>query len=253
MPQFLRREYSSLLSLLLAPAYRKSAYPLLTIMKRTNTWRILDIGSGDGDYWKPIADELAGLTKNRVMVSCSDKYWIEKDSNGIQSTSRFQLVREPEPIDALRFPERKYGLVTCFSLLHQLRPGDARTFIQDVVSAGNSLVVFEIAERSSKSLIAIFASWLALFFFIPFVKPFSFGRLVFFYLIPILSFAYLWDAIVSQLRAYTDAEVRELSSNPDGSDSDNEVLCFSIGSPNDRLKAWAIISSPDGTQEDRDS
>ena len=249
MPQFLRREYSSLLSSLLAPAYRKSAYSLLKVMKRTDTWSILDIGSGDGDYWKPIADELAGLTTEWFKVSCSDKYWIEQNSAGIQTTSSFVLERESEPIDAMRFPVRKYGLVTCFSLLHQLRPSDARTFIHDVVSAGNSLVVFEVADRSFKSLIAIFASWLALFFFIPFIKPFSFGRFVFFYLIPILSLAYLWDAIISQLRAYTDAEVRELSSNLD--DLDNEILCFSIGSPNDQLKAWAIVKGPIGTKEGR--
>ena len=45
----------------------------------------------------------------------------------------------------------------------------------------------------------------------PFIKPFSIGRLVFTYLLPVVPMFILWDGVVSVLRTYTLDEMKKMT------------------------------------------
>jgi hypothetical protein len=67
-----------------------------------------------------------------------------------------------------------------------------------------------VSERSLRSLPVILTP-LIVWLVTPFMRPFLWRRLVWTYLLPMVPLTCFWDGIVSQLRAYTPAELRELS------------------------------------------
>jgi hypothetical protein len=48
-------------------------------------------------------------------------------------------------------------------------------------------------------------------FVTPFMKPFKWRRLFWTYLVPLVPLTCLWDGVVSQLRAYTVTELRDMA------------------------------------------
>jgi len=66
-----------------------------------------------------------------------------------------------------------------------------------------------VSERSLRTLPVLLTPifvWLAT----PFMRPFTWQRFVWTYLVPLVPLTCLWDGVVSQLRAYTVAELRHL-------------------------------------------
>ena len=120
------------------------------------------------------------------------------------------LVRyEREPVDARRVPPRLAGLRTIFNGFHHFRPADARAVLHAAAAARQPIAIMEISERSLRTLPVLLSPifvWLAT----PFMRPFTGARFFWTYLVPLVPLTVLWDGVVSQLRAYTVAELREL-------------------------------------------
>lgn len=116
---------------------------------------------------------------------------------------------EREPVDARRVPARLAGLRTIFNGFHHFRPADARAVLHAAASARQPIAIFEVSERSLRTLPVVLTPifvWLAT----PFMRPFTWRRFLWTYIVPLVPFTCLWDGIVSQLRAYTVAELRAL-------------------------------------------
>ncbi|MEM9647276.1 MAG: hypothetical protein AAF969_02275, partial [Bacteroidota bacterium] len=78
---------------------------------------------------------------------------------------------------------------------------------------------FEAQERSVPSILAMLFSPISVLFTTPFIQPFSLGRIIFTYLIPIVPLFVLWDGVVSSLRTYSVKEMQDLVANLDKSES----------------------------------
>jgi hypothetical protein len=115
------------------------------------------------------------------------------------------------PVDATNVPRDLTGLRTVFNGFHHFRPIDATAILADAVQAQQPIAIFEASRRSLKTLIPVLFMPLFVWLGTPFMRPVTWKRLVFTYLIPLVPFTCLWDGVVSQLRAYTTDELRELS------------------------------------------
>ena len=73
-----------------------------------------------------------------------------------------------------------------------------------------NIAIFEGQERSVASVFAMVFSPIMVLLVTPFIKPFSFGRLFFTYLIPLVPILVMWDGIVSSLRTYSVKEMEDL-------------------------------------------
>jgi hypothetical protein len=70
--------------------------------------------------------------------------------------------------------------------------------------------VFEISRRAPIAIALIALTWFAVLVFVPFIRPFRWSRLLWTYLPPVLPLVGAFDGVVSCLRTYSPAELREL-------------------------------------------
>jgi hypothetical protein len=76
-------------------------------------------------------------------------------------------------------------------------------------AAKQPIAIFEVSERSARTL-PVLLTPLVVWIVTPLMRPFLWRRLLWTYLVPLVPLTCLWDGIVSQLRAYTVGELRQL-------------------------------------------
>jgi hypothetical protein len=126
------------------------------------------------------------------------------------------FIYEKQPVDARKVPGHLKGVRTQFMSLHHFREEDAVQILQNAVDSKSPIALFESQERNMKSVIAMLFSPLNVLLLTPFIRPFSLGRIVFTYIIPLVPLFVLLDGILSALRTYTIPEMNELISRVNG-------------------------------------
>src|SRR5262249_40969798 len=116
------------------------------------------------------------------------------------------------PVDARNVPRELRGLRTLFNGYHHFRPADARAILADAAAAGQPIAIFEASRRAIRTLILVLLLPIFVWLCTPFMRPFKWKRLLFTYPVPLVPLTCLWDGFVSQLRAYTVEELKDLGS-----------------------------------------
>lgn len=209
-PDFLRNYGTDFLQFLSNKA--KIYKPILPIiekgLKKSNTQQVIDLGSGGGGGLLWLNAELKKSIPD-LKIILTDYYPNIPAFKYTQAhANNFEFVAEP--VDARKVPEHLKGLRTQFLSLHHFKPEDAKQILQNAVDAKSGIAVFEVQERSFPSILAMLFSPLSVLFTTPFIRPFSIGRLIFTYLIPIVPLFVLWDGLVSCLRTYSVKEMNAL-------------------------------------------
>jgi hypothetical protein len=182
----------------------KGIVPILseTLSKSGNS-TIIDLASGGGGG---LVNLVSALEKQhpQIKVVLTDYYPNEKAfSFTAKQSSKFSY--RTESIDARNVPSEK--------------------ILQNAVDAKSGIAMFESQERNVKSVIAMIFSPLNVLFVTPFIRPFSIGRIVFTYIIPLVPLFVMLDGILSALRTYTVPEMEELVGRVKG----NENYDWKIG------------------------
>ncbi|NUQ12036.1 MAG: class I SAM-dependent methyltransferase [Gemmatimonadaceae bacterium] len=116
------------------------------------------------------------------------------------------------PVDATDVPATLRGFRTVFNAFHHFAPDQARAILRSAVTAGQPIGIFEVPERRVWLILATpLLTTLLVLLVTPFIRPFRWSRLVFTYLVPLVPLTCAWDGFVSQLRAYTPAELDALA------------------------------------------
>jgi len=174
------------------------------------TTRIVDLCSGGSG---PLLLLVKDLVDDGVpaTVTLTDLYPNIPAFEAIAAQSDGRISYERSRVDARAVPSGLTGMRTLFNAFHHLAPGDARSVLHAAAAARQPIAIFEVSERSWRSLIPIalltpLFVWLAT----PFMRPFLWRRLLWTYPVPLVPFTCWWDGIVSQLRAYSVDELRAL-------------------------------------------
>ena len=185
--------------------------PLLSrALHESGSTTVVDLCAGGGG---PVVALLAELKDAGIPVRfiLTDKFpnlpafrQLEQDHPGIEG--------HRESVDATDVPSHLAGFRTVFNAFHHFTPDDARAVLRSAVSARQPIGIFEIPERKvwivlTTALLTPILVLLAT----PFIRPFRWSRLLFTYLIPLVPLTCFWDGFVSQLRAYTPAELKGLA------------------------------------------
>jgi len=203
-PWFPRRLRQAMQSYL-AVAYRVTPLPklwaeqLASLMTRGQKNDLLDLASGAAGPVPMILDELHRLGFH-VQVTLTDRF---------PNPAASPLPYWPEPVDARHVPANLCGIRTMFASFHHFQPDDARGILRDAFERRIPICVFE-ATSPTAAATAILIPILVLVL-TPMVRPFSWMQILFTYLIPILPILIFWDGLVSHLRTYSVAELRELT------------------------------------------
>jgi len=170
---------------------------------------IIDLCSGAGTTALSIQSYLEKMGNDSIKIILTDKYPNLGSFQQIaRSSNRISYLETP--IDATEVPDRLSGFRTMFTSFHHFPPEAAKEILQDAVRKNEGIGIFEYTERSLVWLISLLVFPLALWVFIPFIRPFRWQRILWtIMLLP--GIAGVWDGLVSCLRTYSPAELKKLT------------------------------------------
>ncbi len=82
--------------------------------------------------------------------------------------------------------------------------------LEDAVRKRQGIGIFEATERTVPAIVGMLLVPLILWVVTPAIRPFRWSRLFWTYALPAIPLAATWDGLVSCLRTYTPAELREM-------------------------------------------
>ncbi|HEV8130827.1 MAG TPA: class I SAM-dependent methyltransferase [Acidobacteriota bacterium] len=186
-------------------------------LERTGTRRIIDLCSGAGGPWLGILRAFEENEKFQIQVCLTDRYPNIAGLQRIQKASNNKINYRKDSIDATNIPAELKGFRTLFTSFHHFRPKDAKKILRNAVQNRQGIGVFEVARRHPLALLGLLLLTPSIFLITPFIRPFRWSRLLWTYLIPVVPIITLFDGVVSCLRAYTPAELRQFTEELAGS------------------------------------
>lgn len=184
--------------------------PLLQeVLDETGCRQVVDLCSGGGGPIPALQQALASVGPS-VHFTLTDRYPNLAAFEQVASDSGGAITYLSQPIDARAVPNSMKGVRTIFNSFHHFQPTVARAILREAMRARQPIAIFEIPERSVSTLIPLLLTPLVVWLATPWMRPFRWGRLLWTYAIPLVPLTCWWDGIVSQLRAYSPAELEAL-------------------------------------------
>jgi hypothetical protein len=173
-----------------------AAIPLLKkAAQRSGTGQIVDLCSGSGGPLPQMKKEL------NLPITLTDLF---------PNPQSHDLPIWHKPVDARAIPQELKGFRTMFTGLHHFNFDECREIFKDALKAGEGIAVFEVTERSISGVLLSFLMPLLVLILTPWIKPRSFKRFIFTYLIPLVPLAVWWDGFASHLKSYSVEEMGEM-------------------------------------------
>ena len=209
--------------------YKLVVPELKKLMQTVNSVHIIDLCSGGGGALLQIQETLA-QEGYPVSITLTDKYPNIEAFQKIRQLSNNQIDFRCEPVDAISVPDDLEGIRTLFTSFHHFKPATARKLLQNVVDNKAVIGVFEFTERKLSNVIKmILVSPILVLCETPFVRPFKWSRLFWTYIIPLVPFIYLWDAMVSHLRTYSTEDLQDMVSEINSVNYHWEISKLNLG------------------------
>lgn len=167
---------------------------------------IVDLASGSGE---PAVRATESLRKAGVRLLLTDKYpnaaqvRLHKENNGVTYL--------PESLNLPKDDLPKGEVYTLFNAFHHFTPSEQLALIQKIHSSSGQLHIFEPLRKDWKTLLKVMASTLiGPLLLTPFIRPFTWSRLLWTYVLPVGIFVTFWDGAVSVLRALSEKDIANL-------------------------------------------
>lgn len=187
---------------------------LVKALEDSKSHHIIDLGSGGGGGLLFLNQELLKSIPD-LQITLTDYFPnLPAFEEAKKTASNINYIQES--VDAKKIPKELKGFRTQFLSFHHFQPKEAQQILQNAIDANTSIGIFEAQERSLISFLSILGLPLIVLLTTPFIRPFSFGRLLFTYLIPIVPLFILWDGIASIFRTYSKKEMQELINGLNG-------------------------------------
>ncbi len=169
--------------------------------------RIADLASGAGD---PAVLCTAALRKEGTVLELTDKF--PHLDAPLRYGDKQGLSYRSEALDILTDGWPQADCYVMFNAFHHFSPPERKHILHKLSKSGAELCVYEPLQRDVlTALKVLLATLLGPFLLVPFIRPFSWRRLFFTYILPIGVFVTFWDGMVSVLRALSYRDIRALA------------------------------------------
>lgn len=232
----------------LTNAYALIVDRLAMAIDKCKAYEVVDLCAGGGGPWRRMLPELQRRLPSSVRVRLTDLYPNVAALECMKEDVGNSLDYEHRSVDATNVTLP--GFRTLFTGFHHFPPQLAKRILANAVRERQGIGIFEFTERSAFGLAGMLLAPLLIMLTVPFIRPFSWPRLFWTYLIPALPALGLWDGIVSCLRTYTPGELRVMTET--FSDYEWEIgvqrvrhnptrICYLIGVPTEqRLSGYPL-------------
>ncbi|ALI98196.1 hypothetical protein [Rufibacter tibetensis] len=175
--------------------------------------QLVDLCSGAGGGIQQVWRELEKQMGQSVTITLTDKFPNLEAYQYLAHQSNGALRFEERSVDATAVPPFMPGFRTVFSAFHHFRPQTATAILADAVRQNQGIGVFEGAGKRWHELLLVWFvfPWIILLI-TPFIRPFTWSRLFFTYLVPLIPLGTIWDGTVSLLRLYTPEHLQKMVS-----------------------------------------
>lgn len=190
--------------------YGRTITRLQRALQQSGQSRIIDLCSGGGGAWPYLAGALEPQGDTDLTVQLTDIYPNHTAFAALHRRTHGKILSCEEPVNAMAVPARLQGFRTLFSSFHHFKPEQARAILADAVTQRQPLAVLESTQRHPLLIAYMLFTPLIVLLSTPFIRPFSWNRLLWTYLLPAIPFAVMFDGIVSCLRTYTVEELEAM-------------------------------------------
>jgi len=194
--------------------YKPATFVIFKGLEKSNSKQIVDLCSGGGGGIVKIIKHIQEKYPD-VKVVLTDKYPNIEAFENLAKQSNGVISYVDTPIDATDIPKELQGFRTQFVSFHHFSPKNAFKILDNAAKSKAAIGIFEVTERTFINFIAMLLTPFVVMAVTPFIKPFSWSRLFFTYIIPAIPFFTMWDGLVSVLRTYTVEEINEMISKID--------------------------------------
>ncbi len=186
----------------------------LLVIAKANA--VLDLCSGSGEPAIYLQNKLG----NNFVTTLTDKFPQKKSSTS-------SIIYLNESIDVLNIIPEKEKLYTMYNAFHHFDDEEQRRILQLFSTNQSSILIVEILTPSFFTFLnVVFSGTIGQLILTPFIRPFSFWRLFFTYVIPVNIFTVVYDGIISVLKSKTLKQYQTLANSITKSNYCIEVLCF---------------------------
>lgn len=217
-PHFLRQYMMDFLRFVLNTGnlYKPITEILWQSLQQSGSRNVVDLCSGGGGAIPVVQRNLEKYSGDMIPFILTDLYPNTESNKQTLHQPGNKLFYYPDPVNATDVPQPLKGFRTMFSAFHHFDEVAAKKVLQNAVDAGEGIAIFDGSRSVWFVLLILLFQPIAFLLFTPFIKPFSVGRLVFTYLLPVVPFCTMWDGIVSVLRLYQPDQMLQLSSRVNG-------------------------------------
>jgi len=198
---------------LIATDAYKPVLPLIReSLLKTNESTIIDLCSGGGGYIENIFSGLSRNSPRKIFFILTDKFPNSKAYKILKERTAGQIDFVKYSVDATKVPVDLKGFRVMFSAIHHFKPTQVKNVLQNAIDNNAPIGIFDGYEKNILAILSVIVFHpLAMLVFTPFFKPFSFSRLFFTYVIPLVPTYTVWDGCVSILRMYSSQDLLNMA------------------------------------------
>lgn len=181
-------------------------------MTQTKSRHIIDLASGGGGGVEQVRKEVSLLAGEEVPMILSDKYPNTASYQYLRTKSNNNINFISSSVDATNVHPDLKGFRVMFSAFHHFKPDAAKAVLQNAVDNNAGIAIFDGGDKNIFTIISIMLFHpFAFLIHTPFFRPFTFSRIFFTYIIPLIPLCTIWDGVVSIMRLYTPKDLRKLT------------------------------------------
>lgn len=189
--------------------YEPAVPLLMKLLDQEGSDHVVDLcsgGAGPWDYLKTRLDtESQAQGGAPISLTLTDRYPNRPAFVAVSEQIGPNVDFEEGSVDARHVPEHLKGVRTLFTSFHHLKPADAKAVLADAAQAGRSIGVFEFVQRDWRIIRDCF--WQVPLSMMRSYRTWAPRRRWQTVLVPLILLTSVWDAVVSQLRAYRADEL----------------------------------------------
>jgi hypothetical protein len=187
--------------------YAPAALKVLELIQKSNENHLVDLCSGNGLY---MCKFLKNLNCPQVKITLTDLH-PHFNSEFVNITTNGVINYHPQALSALSAIRELNGIHLMFSAMHHFNEKELSKILQCAIDNEQTVAFFDYSQRKFvMELFAVICGVILLFLMSPLIHPFSWKRLLFTYIVPLVPIILITDSIISRLRAYRLSELNDL-------------------------------------------